>query len=387
MLFVQIVTNNENMKDTEMTNKIFVSMPSWRDPFVYETIKSAYNQAYDKTRLVFGVLFQGYPEDDWMIDTVQEKLPDAKIHIKKIHGDDAPDYLCDIKRAIIDNFMTDEKYYMQVDCHTKFRKNWDIMLETELAVANELFGKSIINSQTIYFNSWSDPLISDPLTSHAAIEEWEGISKMLDFKYPISLNGRVVIKPDNMMIKEKFYNGNMVFSTAEYVKECPFPKGISQCFEQQTSMLRAWTAGYNVISPVYQYTNNFDYWRPADFGGDEYVRHIRWDRPEQKERIRAANLETYYKYNSIFTDPSITYNKDYGAFTNRTVDEYIDFIGYDPITLEIFRSPEIDLENSKTVGSEMFANTMLKIAKDSGYDIIDVDLIVNDPHTRKRYDV
>ena len=72
---------------------------------------------------------------------------------------------------------------------------------------------------------------------------------------------------------------------------------------------------------------------------------------------------------------------------NRTVDEYIDFIGYDPITLEIFRSPEIDLENSKTVGSEMFANTMLKIAKDSGYDIIDVDLIVNDPHTRKRYDV
>jgi hypothetical protein len=375
------------MKEITMTNKIFVSMPSWRDPFVYETIKSAYEQAYNKDRLVFGVLFQGYPEDDWMIDTVRGRLPGVNINIKKVHGDDAPDYLCDIKQAIIDNFMTDEAYYMQVDCHTKFRRNWDIMLEAELAIANELFGKSIINSQTIYFNSWTDPLISDPLTSHAAIEEWSGISQMLDFKYPISLNGRVVIKPENTMISEKFYNGNMVFASAEYVRECPFPKNISQCFEQQTSMLRAWTAGYNVISPVYQYTNNFDYWRPADFGGDKYVRHIRWDRPEQKERIRAANLETYHKYNSIFTDPLVTYNKEYGAFANRTIEEYIDFIGYDPVTLEIFRSPEIDIENSKTVTQEMFSNAILKIAKEFGYDITDTDLITNDPHTRKRYDV
>lgn len=383
MLCAQTATNKENMKEV-MMNKVFVAIPCWRDPFVYETIKSAFEQAYDKNRIVFGVFFQGYPEDDWMINTLQEKLPEATIHIKKVHGDDAPDYLCQIKRTITDIFLTDEKYYMQVDSHTKFRKNWDIMLETELLIANRIFGKSVINSQTIYFDHWTDPLISDPLTSYADNGEWEGIAEMLSFPHPISLNGKVVQKPVNTMILEKFYNGNMVFADTEYLKEAPFPWEMAQCFEQQISMLRAWTAGYNVVSPIHMYTNNFNYWRPDDAGVDEFVRHIRWDRPEQKLRILAANLESYEKYKSIFQDPENTYNPEYGAFTARTIEEYIDFIKYDPVTLEIKKAVEVDIENAAHVSNEMFANTLMEVAGNAGYDIKNPMDIMNDPHSEKR---
>jgi hypothetical protein len=366
-----------------MNNKILIAIPCWRDPFVYETIKSAYDQAYDKNCLVFGVFFQGYPEDDWMINTLQEKLPEANIKIKKINGDLAPDYLCQIKRVIVDQIMTDESYYLQIDSHTKFRKNWDIMLKTELLIANRKFGKSIINSQTIYFNCWSDPLIDDPLTSYASNEEWNWIMETLNFTHPISLNGRVTVKPNNTMIKEKFYNGNMVFSYAYYTKEVPFPMEMAQCFEQQISMLRAYTAGYNVVSPTYQYTNNFNYWRDEFTHGDDFIRHIRWDRPEQLERLQAANQESFERYNSLFKNNNSGYRSDFGAFEVRSIPEYIEFIGYDPVTLEIKKSEHVDLDNAKFISDSEFFSTMKEIAYQSGYDMIEPKEIVNDTFTRR----
>ena len=386
MLFAPTVTNKENTKEVAMTNKVFVAIPSWRDPFVYETIKSAYEQAFDKKNLVFGVFFQGYPEDDWMIDTVKDKLPGLTIHIKKVHGDDAPDFLCQIKRTITDEFMTDEQYYMQVDSHTKFRKNWDLLLKAELLIANRVFGKSVINAQTVYFDHWTDKLINDPLTSFADVSEWRFIADTLSFPYPISLNGRVIQKPENLMIREKFYNGNMVFAYTNYVREVPFPWEMAQCFEQQISMLRAWTAGYEVVSPTRAYTNNFNYWKPEGTPGDAYVRHIRWDRPEQKERILKANLDSFDKYVSIFQNPEVTYNSEFGAFKNRTIQEYIDFVGYDPVSLEIKKCVEVDLDNSCHISDETFKSVVLEIAQDNGYSIDNVDDVITDPWSRKMYE-
>ncbi len=374
------------MKDTEMTNKVFVAIPCWRDPFVYETIKSAYEHAFDKDSLAFGVFFQGYPEDDWMISDIHEKLPGVDIRIKTVHGDDAPDFLCQIKRTITDELMADEEYYMQVDSHTKFRRNWDIMLKAELLIANRIFGKSVINSQTVYFDHWSDKFLNDPLTSYADPAEWRSIADTLNFPYPISLNGRVSQKPLNTMIREKFYNGNMVFAHRDYLKDAPFPWEMAQCFEQQMSMLRAWTAGYEVVSPIHAYTNNFNYWKPEGVQGDPYVRHIRWDRPEQEVRILQANLDSYEKYNSIFTDPEVTYNEEFGAMKERTIEEYIDFIKYNPVTLEIREAIPVDLSNSVTISDELFNNTVLEIAKNNGYVINNINDVVIDPYSRKMHE-
>lgn len=380
MWFAPTVTSNVNMKETIMNNKIFIAIPCWRDPFVYETIKSAHEQAFDKDALVFGVYFQGYDEDSWMIDRLRTDLKDVNIKIETVNGDQASIYLCEIKKAVSDNLMTDEAYYLQIDSHTKFRKNWDIMLKTELLIANRLFGKSIINSQTSYFTSWSDPFISDPLTSYASNEEWSWIRENVNFEHEISLNGRVVTKPNNLMIQEKFYNGNMVFAYSYYVKEVPFPEKVAQCFEQQTMMLRAWTAGYNVISPSYLYTNNFNYWREENAKGDSFIRHYRWDNEEHNKRHKIANLESFEEYKKIFNlSGNSGYHLQNGAFKNRTIREYINFIGYDPITLEIARAPKVDLENAKFVSDKLFHDTLLEIAHQSGYGTINTSTIVNDP--------
>lgn len=372
------------MKGEVVNNKIFIAIPCWRDPFVYETIKSAYEQAFDKESLVFGVYFQGYEEDAWMIEKLRTNLKHVNIKIDMVNGDDASIYLCEIKKAVSDKLMTDESYYLQIDSHTKFRKNWDIMLKAELLIANRLFGKSIINSQTLYFASWSDPFISDPLTSYASNEEWNWIRENVNFDHELSLNGRVVVKPNNLMIQEKFYNGNMVFAYSYYVKEVPFPEKVAQCFEQQTMMLRAWTAGYNVISPSYLYTNNFDYWIEDGAKGDSFVRHYRWDNEEHNKRHKIANLESFEEYQKIFNlGNNSGYHLENGAFKVRTIREYIDFIGYDPLTLEIKKAPKIDLENAEFVSDKMFHDALFEVAHQSGYGTIDTYKIINDPFTVK----
>jgi hypothetical protein len=372
------------MKGVFMNNKIFIAIPCWRDPFVYETIKSAYEQAFDKESLVFGVYFQGYEEDAWMIEKLKTNLSHVNIKIEMVNGDNASIYLCEIKKAVSDKLMTDESYYLQIDSHTKFRKNWDIMLKTELLIANRLFGKSIINSQTSYFTSWSDPFIADPLTSYASNEEWSWIRENVNFEHEISLNGRVVTKPNNLMIQEKFYNGNMVFAYSYYVREVPFPEKVAQCFEQQTMMLRAWTAGYNVISPSYLYTNNFNYWREEGSKGDSFIRHYRWDNEERNKRYKIANLESFEEYQKIFNlSSNAGYHLENGAFSVRTIREYINFIGYDPITLEIKRAPKIDLENAQFVSDKLFHDTLLEVAYQGGYGKINTYKIVDDSFTVK----
>ena len=125
-----------------MNNKIFISIACYRDKEIIPTIVSAYENAKSKEDLVFGVFLQISEEDEEIINIKNNTPKNANIQIIKKSNLQArgPVYA----RYIINkNLWKDEKYYLQIDSHTRFIENWDEIIKNML---HSLSPNSIIST-------------------------------------------------------------------------------------------------------------------------------------------------------------------------------------------------------------------------------------------------
>ena len=95
--------------------KIFISIASYQDPMLLETIASAYVNASNPENLIFGILDQS----DDPIDIKRIKFKEQIIfeHVEPSIAKGP----CWARRRI-QNFITSEDYYLQIDSHTLFQK-------------------------------------------------------------------------------------------------------------------------------------------------------------------------------------------------------------------------------------------------------------------------
>jgi hypothetical protein len=138
-----------NLKiDTEnydFENGIFISIPSFRDPQIVETVQDALQKAKFPSRLFFGICEQNMPGKDPSCLTsksLQEFVTDKKqIFVDSINFTEArgPCYARErietillplAKNSAIEKGMQ-IKYILCIDAHTLFQKNWDEILQVE----------------------------------------------------------------------------------------------------------------------------------------------------------------------------------------------------------------------------------------------------------------
>ena len=104
---------------------IFISIASYQDPLLVSTIFGAYNNAHDKSSLVFGICDQS----DKPIDISSFNFKN------QIHYDYVEPLLSKgacWARHRIQNFFNNEDYYLQIDSHTQFLPNWDKQFISEV---------------------------------------------------------------------------------------------------------------------------------------------------------------------------------------------------------------------------------------------------------------
>ena len=104
-----------------MSKKIFISVASYQDPLLLETLCSAYQNAENKDNLVFGVCEQAdigiNAQSINFIDQIKYELLDPVMAKGPCWA-----------RARIQNLISNEDYFIQIDSHTIFAKNWDKIL-------------------------------------------------------------------------------------------------------------------------------------------------------------------------------------------------------------------------------------------------------------------
>src|SRR5574343_620491 len=112
---------------------IFVSIASYRDPDLGNTVRSLLERASDPGRIFIGICLQRAPDDDRDCGVPAETTAafPGQIRILEVHAAESRGACW--ARAKVQTLYAGEDYYFQIDSHMRFVDAWDECLLQMLA--------------------------------------------------------------------------------------------------------------------------------------------------------------------------------------------------------------------------------------------------------------
>lgn len=123
-----------------MSQTIFITIPAYEDPFLIRTLESAITNASNPGRIKFAIALQykNTPEPDvsaYNADTIRYNV-DTRPSINKIRYD-------------LLKLYNGEDYYMMIDSHTLFMKDWDTLIIQDYAELQRIGGTKVALSKQV----------------------------------------------------------------------------------------------------------------------------------------------------------------------------------------------------------------------------------------------
>ena len=217
-------------------NKIFISIACFMDNDIVNTIEDCLDKAKYPNNIVFGICLQS--EDD---DKCLDKYKDNKqFKIKHMNWSEArgPAYA----RSIIYDMFSDEDYFFQIDCHTRFYQDWDEKIIKCFNDCKKINDKIIISHYPVNINDMGkkDHIIVNISTV-----------RCIDINMGIKTHGRHV-DISSCPMKSWGISAAMLFFDKKAYHDIPFDKDIYfglQFEEQVVLAARYWTSGYDIFTP------------------------------------------------------------------------------------------------------------------------------------------
>ena len=220
---------------------ILVHLPSYRDPELIPTIKSALENAKYPKRIHFGICRQYHPEDGF--DDLTEYKNDKRFKIYECLYTEAKG-LPWARAVINEQLLTDEDYILQLDSHHRFAQDWDEIL-IEMHNQREKQGyKPILAAYLPLYTPFNDP-------GGRTMEPWQ--QHFVCF-YP---HGTIFIRPGLLTGWQdmteapfsRFLSGHFCFARAEWAKEIKHDPDIYFSGEEINLTVRSYTHGYDMFHP------------------------------------------------------------------------------------------------------------------------------------------
>ena len=302
--------------------KIFISIASYQDPLLLETLHSAYENAENKDQLRFVVCEQAETGIDLQSIEFKQQIEYELIPPIIAKG---PCWA----RARIQNFITNEQYYLQIDSHTIFSKNWDrILISYHKWIEGSLKNNVVITGYPRAFKPNKD------LTSFELDTKYKktmGLTfhenKLFDDGYYSSQKGFPA--GTDRPSKGLLVAGGFIFAKSNFVNEIPYDSKFYFHGEELNLALRLFTRGWDVAHiprvPLFHLYTDVEnlprkhHWDPDD----EKDRIIKWDTLDKLSKERLANLI----HNQI--------EGSFGLGSIRTIQEFSDICGIDLLTKEV----------------------------------------------------
>jgi len=216
-------------------SKIFVSIACFMDRDIVNTIEDCLEKAKDPKNITLGICLQYDPEYNFL-----EKYDNhPQIKIKRMHYTEAqgPAYA----RGIIYDMFTDEDYFFQIDCHTRFYQYWDEKIINHYKYCCSIHPKVVISHYPINITNMNEEKQLKQIAHISTV-------RCIDEKNGIKTHGRF-INIDSKPIESYGISAAMLFFDKNVYHDVPFDKDIrgGLQFEEQTVLAaRYWTNGYNI---------------------------------------------------------------------------------------------------------------------------------------------
>ena len=316
--------------------KIFISIASYQDLLLPITINSAYTNAKFKENLRFGIIDQCKVKLDFSKAKLKNQISYIHIDPKEARG---PCWA----RANAQTLLQDEEYFLQVDSHTVFEKDWDEYLIQYIQTIKKYVKKPVISAYPRGFEIVDfekkvfKKLQEDDHSTHVMVVDSEKKFKDGYFSMQKGLPSQ----------SKEIYRGFLIsagflFSESSMVEDVPYDPHLYFEGEETTMSLRLFTNGYDVfhIPKIPLFHCYVDYSNSAK-------RPMHWNEEEDKDRsVKWTDLQAKSK-NRIERIINDGLKNIYGLGGSRTLSDYKDFTG-------------IDIKN-KTITDEEKAFTFKKL--------------------------
>ena len=303
-------------------DKIFVSVVSYRDPLLEQTIRNLFDTKSKDTYVVVGVFEQIVEED-----SLEVKAPDLLERPDVRYKRADPKYTMGVGWARYNNALQikDEDYFYQIDSHMLFDENWDLKLIQDFKLASSMHNntnKIIISTACKNFEINEDGTIvlhkhPVPMTSIVKYFEYEKVFNILAAHGDLAEGGKLIPAIHTCA-------GNF-FTHADWVYEIGPDGRMYFSGEEQKMVLSSFLAGYHMYHPTemvcYHYTKTGDYitkvWKEPvikeqEYADEVYKSYLYWNR--YLNTISDEDLLRFYEYsgvdyiNQIIDERSMTYS-------------------------------------------------------------------------------
>lgn len=290
---------------------IFISIASYKDPELERTIHSAIDNAFNPQDLHFGIFLQeldkGAPDLSWV-----PNLTLTTIHPKMARG-------AGYARSQIIPMYSNQDYFLQIDSHTMFEKNWDLLCISQYTKAQE-----IANNNKIILSAFPPPFYVESNKKISIIK-----NSKTQLPYPtkqkplLTKRGewtaqRVELSNKTLPEQSTTVLAGFIFASGELIKEVPYDPEISFFGEELCFAVRAWTKGWDIYSPCVKILYHF-YTREgySKIWKDRNLREISWKELELISKIKQEKVLCGYE------------DGVYGVGNVRPIEEYEKITGID----------------------------------------------------------
>jgi hypothetical protein len=261
--------------------KIFIQIPSYRDPELLPTIRDCIEKAKYPDQLTFGICWQ---RDE--TETMGEFIDDPRFTIIDVPWNKSKG-LC-WARSEIQKLWKGEEYTLQLDSHHRFLQDWD----EELIEMMRLTGseKPIITSYAGMYRPSDNKLLNvEPYKMVASNFTDSGTILFRPHAIP---NWESLVKP----IPARFVSGHFYFTLGKHCEEYKYDPNIYFAGDEISLSIRSFTSGYDLFHPHktivwHEYTREGRTKHWTDFNSDNVnkgmVERVWWEMDnDSKRRLR-----------------------------------------------------------------------------------------------------
>ena len=286
-------------------DSIFISLASFRDYLLGDTLKGAFDQAMNPENLYIGAIVQNcfglnpYPgEEGTQCRTGAQVVgKDARGHDTTKVSDAPPDrngieefcsspshkkycengqvrviYLHEneslgpqMARYYASKLWGGESYFMQVDSHLQFYKHWDALYIDELK-ATKSFPKGILSSYPPGFNTPNGGILNGNASNGARLCSCVFSDSDVESQIIRINTGAGYMGGEEYPTQIPFIAAGFFFTPSAFLTDVPFDPYMPWCFMGEEIMLsmRAWTHGWDIYAPRYNWIAH--QYRPGRMG-------------------------------------------------------------------------------------------------------------------------
>ena len=237
-------------KKNKHYGKIFISIASYRDPELIPTIIDAIENAKCIDNIVFGICLQ---DTESVLKTFPyQNSENFRIH-KVLYTESKG--VCWARRLIQTELLKKEKYYLQIDSHMRFVKDWDKKLMDQLNLCESK--KPIISVYPGAYSPYDENKMHKNNNTIYRLSSEKFYKSVGDNKYSLYIIGKQVKDIYKTPQKSYYCSANFLFTLSKWANECPYSNNIYFRGEEDYIMFESyknnWDVFYTQIPIIYHF--------------------------------------------------------------------------------------------------------------------------------------